>query len=161
MEIKCRADTEGKATQRLSYLGTLPIYSYQTQTLLWVPRSTCWKEPDMVVSWKALPEPDKYWDGWSQPTIALSAGSPMKELEKGLKEIKGIATPLKRGRTIVSTNKSSKSPQGLSHQESSAHGSSCIGCRRWPCHQWEERSLVLWRLYRYYIDIVGELRVGR
>ena len=30
---------------------------------------------------------------YSQPTIALSTGSPMEELEKGLKELKGFATP--------------------------------------------------------------------
>jgi hypothetical protein len=29
----------------------------------------------------------------SQPTIWLSAGYPMDELEKGLKELKGFATP--------------------------------------------------------------------
>jgi hypothetical protein len=34
MEIKCGAETEGKATQRLSHLGIHPIYSYQTQTLV-------------------------------------------------------------------------------------------------------------------------------
>jgi hypothetical protein len=33
MEIKCRAETKGKAIQRLSQLGINPIYSYQTQTL--------------------------------------------------------------------------------------------------------------------------------
>jgi hypothetical protein len=39
--IKCRAETKGKATQRLSHLGIHPIYCYQTQTLLWVPRNAC------------------------------------------------------------------------------------------------------------------------
>ena len=34
METKCRAETEGKANQRLSYLGVHPRYSYQTLTLL-------------------------------------------------------------------------------------------------------------------------------
>jgi hypothetical protein len=28
-----------------------------------------------------------------QPTIGLSTGSPMEELEKGLKKLKGFATP--------------------------------------------------------------------
>jgi hypothetical protein len=28
-----------------------------------------------------------------QPTIELSTGTPMEELEKGLKELKGFATP--------------------------------------------------------------------
>jgi hypothetical protein len=34
MEIKCGAETEGKAIQRLSYLGIHPIYCSQTQILL-------------------------------------------------------------------------------------------------------------------------------
>jgi hypothetical protein len=33
-ETKFGAETEGKAIQRLSHLGTHPISSYQTQTLL-------------------------------------------------------------------------------------------------------------------------------
>jgi hypothetical protein len=36
IETKCRAKTEGKAIQRLSHLGIHPIYSYKTQTLLWM-----------------------------------------------------------------------------------------------------------------------------
>jgi hypothetical protein len=39
-----------------------------------------------------LPEPNKYKGGCSPPTIGLSAGSPVKELEKGLKDLKGFAT---------------------------------------------------------------------
>jgi hypothetical protein len=38
-------------------------------------------------------EPYKYRGGCSEPTIGLSVGSPMEELEKGLKELKGLATP--------------------------------------------------------------------
>jgi hypothetical protein len=38
-EAKCGAETEGKATQRLPHLEIHPIYSHQTQTLLWMPRS--------------------------------------------------------------------------------------------------------------------------
>jgi hypothetical protein len=38
-------------------------------------------------------EPDKYRDGCLQPIIGLSTGSPMEELEKGMKELKGFATP--------------------------------------------------------------------
>ena len=39
MKTKCGAETEGKAIQRLSHLEIHPIYSYQTQTLLWMPAS--------------------------------------------------------------------------------------------------------------------------
>jgi hypothetical protein len=35
------AETEGKAIQRLPQLGFHPIYSYQIQTLLWMPTSAC------------------------------------------------------------------------------------------------------------------------
>jgi hypothetical protein len=37
----CGAETEGKATQRLSHLGIYPINSHQTQTLLWMQGSAC------------------------------------------------------------------------------------------------------------------------
>ena len=38
METKCRAETEGKATQKLPYPGIHPINSQQTLTLLWTTR---------------------------------------------------------------------------------------------------------------------------
>jgi hypothetical protein len=79
--------------QRLSHLGIHPIYSHQTQTLLWMSRSACWQEPDIAVSWEALSEPEKYRSGCSEPSIGLSTGSPMKELEKGPKELKGFVAP--------------------------------------------------------------------
>ena len=40
-ETKCGAETEGKTVQRLPHLGIHPIYSHQTQTLLWIPTSAC------------------------------------------------------------------------------------------------------------------------
>jgi hypothetical protein len=40
-----------------------------------------------------MPEPYKYRDGCSQPTIGLSMGSSIEKLEKGPKELKGIGTP--------------------------------------------------------------------
>ena len=59
---------------------------------------------DTAVSWDTLPEPYKYRDRYWQKTIGQSEGSPIEELEKGLKELKGIAT-----------NQSLKGSQGLSH----------------------------------------------
>ena len=47
-ETKCRAETERKAIQRLLHLRIDSLYCYQTQTLLWMPRRACWKEPDML-----------------------------------------------------------------------------------------------------------------
>jgi hypothetical protein len=41
METKCRAETEGKATQRVPHLGIYPRYSHQTPTLLWMLRNAC------------------------------------------------------------------------------------------------------------------------
>ena len=35
-------------------------------------------------------------DAHSQPTIGLSTGSPVEELEKGLKELKGLETHRKK-----------------------------------------------------------------
>jgi hypothetical protein len=56
------------------------------RTLLQMLGSACWLEPVMTVSWEVLPEPDRYRGRCSKPTIGLSAGSLMEELEKGLKE---------------------------------------------------------------------------
>jgi hypothetical protein len=93
IETKCGAKTEGKAIQRLPHQGIHLIYRHQTWTLLWMPTSACWQEPDIAVTWEALPEPDKYRGGYTQPTFGLRMGSPMEELEKGLKDLKGFVTP--------------------------------------------------------------------
>ena len=93
METKCGRETEGKAVQRLLYLGIHLICSHQTGMVLRMPRSACWLEPYMSISWEALPELGKYRGGCSQPTIGLNTRSPMEELEKELKELKGFAAP--------------------------------------------------------------------
>jgi hypothetical protein len=49
-------------------------------------------EAVIAVSREAPTVPDKYRLGSSPATIGLSRGSPMKELEKGPKELKGVAT---------------------------------------------------------------------
>ena len=54
---------------------------------------TCWKEPDVAVSWEALSEPYKYRGRCLQTTIRLSEGSLIEDLEKGLKELNEFATP--------------------------------------------------------------------
>ena len=92
-EIQCEAESEGKTIQRLPHLEIHPIYSYKSQTLLWMPTSTCWPEPDIAVTWEALLVHDKYRGGHSHPAIDLSTGSPMEELEKGPKELNGFAAP--------------------------------------------------------------------
>lgn len=90
---KYGAETEGKTIQRLPHLGIHPLYRHQTQTLLYIPRNACWQEPIIPVSLEALPESDKYRGRWSQPTTGLSTRTTMEELEKGLKQLKGIAPP--------------------------------------------------------------------
>jgi hypothetical protein len=40
-ETKCGTETEGMTIQRLPHLGIHSLYSHQTQTLLWMPASTC------------------------------------------------------------------------------------------------------------------------
>ena len=47
----------------------------------------------LLNSCQALPMPDKYRSGGSQPSIGLTTGSLMEELEKGPKELKGFAAP--------------------------------------------------------------------
>jgi len=51
---KSEAGTEKKVIQRWPHLGIHPIWSYQIQSLLLMPRSTWWQEPDMDVSWEAV-----------------------------------------------------------------------------------------------------------
>ena len=50
-------------------------------------------EPDIAITWEVLLVHDKYRGGHSQPAIELRTGSPMGELEKGPKELKGFAAP--------------------------------------------------------------------
>jgi hypothetical protein len=40
-ETKCKAETEGKAIQRLPHLGIHLINNHQGQTLLWMPSRAC------------------------------------------------------------------------------------------------------------------------
>jgi hypothetical protein len=82
-----------KGHPETALLVTHPIYIYPTQTLLWRPRSVCWQKLDIAVSWKSLPESNKYWGKCWQSTIELSIGYPMEQLKKGLKELKAFATP--------------------------------------------------------------------
>jgi hypothetical protein len=97
-----------------------------------MPRSACWQEPVIAVSWEALPKLNQYRDRCSQPTIGLSMGSAMEELRERNKGAERICNPT--GRATLSTNQSS---QGLKHQSRNTHGgnhcSSCICSRGWPC----------------------------
>jgi hypothetical protein len=50
-------------------------------------------EPDIAVSCEAMPVPGKYRSGSSRSSIGQSPGSPVKEIEKGPKELKRFAAP--------------------------------------------------------------------
>ena len=105
---KCGAETEGKVIQRLPHLGICPIYSYQSPTLLWMPTSAWWQEPDIVVSWKALLVRDKYRRGCSQPTSGLSTGSSMWARER-TEGAEGVCSPIRW--TTIWTNQYLKAPR--------------------------------------------------
>ena len=63
-----------------------------TQTLLHTPPRFCWKDPDIAVSFEAMPVPGKHRSGCSQSSIGWNSGPPMEELEKVSKQLKGSAT---------------------------------------------------------------------
>jgi hypothetical protein len=88
-------------------LGIHPIYNYQTQTLFLMPRSACWQEPYIAVSWEALPEPYKYRCGCSKPTIGLNVESPIEALETQGFDV--VCNSI--GRTTVSTNQNPPLPR--------------------------------------------------
>jgi hypothetical protein len=94
---KSGAETEGKAIQRLPLLGIHPADIHPTVDTkpkhLLMPRSSCWQELGMAVSWEALPEPDQYRCGYLHPTIRMSVETPVEKLGAGHKEMKGFATP--------------------------------------------------------------------
>jgi hypothetical protein len=137
-ESKCGEETEEETIQRLPHLGTHPIYSHQTWTLLWMTGSACWWKPDMAVSWEALPEPAKYWGRCLEPTIVLNKGSQLKELEKVLKELRRFAALL--GEQLCQTARlphTLPSSWGLDHQPKNTHGGTYgslhICGRGWLC----------------------------
>ena len=41
IKTNCGAETEGRANQKVTHLEIHPIYSYQPQTLLQMPRTAC------------------------------------------------------------------------------------------------------------------------
>ena len=92
-ETKSGAESEGKTIQKLQHLGIHPIYNYKTQTLLLMYTSACWQDLDIAVTCEALLVHDNYRGENSQPAIELSTDSPMDEIEKGPKELKGFAAP--------------------------------------------------------------------
>ena len=57
-----------------------------------MPARFCWKDPDIAVLCEAMPVPGKYRSGCSQSAVGWNTGSPIEELEKVPKKLKGSAT---------------------------------------------------------------------
>jgi hypothetical protein len=85
----CGLETEPRSLQEKSEFVTSE-QSLQTYPYVNFNRK---ENPDIAVSREALLVPDKYRNVCSQPSIGLSTGSAMKELEKRPKKLKGFATP--------------------------------------------------------------------
>jgi hypothetical protein len=119
----------GKATQRLPHLGIHPICRHQTQTLLWMPRSTCWQEPGIAVLWEALPEPDQDRCVSSAANNRTEHGNLNGGVRGRTEGAERVYSPIRS----ISTNQIPQSSQWLNHRPKSTHGgthgSSCI-CSR-------------------------------
>ena len=149
--------TEGKAIQRLLHLGIHPISSHQIQTLLLMPGSTCWQEPDAAISWEALTDPDQQmWmltaNHWTEHR------DPSGEVRGRNEGAEGVCNPI--GRTTVSTNQMLQSSQVLNYEpkgtHGGTHGSRCIVAEdglTW--HQWKGRPLVLLTLMPHLKGMLG------
>jgi hypothetical protein len=83
---KSGAESEGKSIKTLPDLGIHHTCRRQTHTLLQIPKSVCWQEPDTSVFWEALPDSDQYRWRCLQPTIILNTETPKEELGEGLPE---------------------------------------------------------------------------
>jgi len=106
-------------------------HSHQTPTILLMPRTACWQEPDIAVSWEAQPEHDKY-RGWMLTANHWTENRvPIARVRERIEGAEGVCNLI---RTTIPTNESS---QGLNHHPKSTHaltnGSSCICSRGWPC----------------------------
>ena len=57
-------------------------------------RGDCGEEPSMAVPGEVWPATDQCRCGCLEPTIRLNSGNLIRELAEGLKELKGITTPM-------------------------------------------------------------------
>jgi hypothetical protein len=135
MEIKYRAETEGKATQRLFHLEIHPIYTvtkprhYCGCQEVYAERSLIWLSPERLCQSLTNTETD------ARRMLATNHWSEHRVPNRGVRErTKGVEGDCNSTGRTISTNQSLKSSQELSHQQRSTHGSSCIHCRGWPHH---------------------------
>jgi len=115
-------------TKPLTRQHTLADPSYiqtQTQTLLQMPRSACWQEPDTTVSWEAA----RAWQIQRQMLAAnhwTEHGVPNGGIRERIEGAEGVCNPI--GRTKISTNQT-PSPtelQGTRPQTKELHGDPCL-----------------------------------
>jgi hypothetical protein len=76
--------------------------SHQTQTLLHLPESFCWRDPFIAVSYEAMPVPGKYRSGWLQFIYKMEHRASNGEARESTQEAEGVCNPI--GRTTIWTN---------------------------------------------------------
>jgi len=79
-------------------------------------KSTGWQELDVDLSWETQLEYGKFIGECQQQTSELRMGTPLKESEKGLKELEEAWDP------IWTTIAANQSCQGVSHYPKTIHG---------------------------------------
>ena len=134
-ETKFGAEMEGKTIQRLPHPGIHPIYNHQTQTLLHIPERVCWQDPDIAFLWDYA----KAWQiqKWMLTVIYwMEHRAPNEGARESTQDAEGVCSP--QGGTAIWTNL--YSPELVSLVAYVAEDGLVS-------HQWEERPLVLWRLY--------------
>jgi hypothetical protein len=87
--------------------------------------------------------PDKCRGGCSQPTIGLSTGSPVEELEKGPKELKGFVEEQQYEPTSTPRAPRDQTTNQRVHMEGPMSPPSYVAKDSLVGHQREERPLVL------------------
>jgi hypothetical protein len=113
---------------------------------LHMPARFCWQDPDIALSCGAMPVPDKYRSGCSQSSIGWNTGSPNEGSRESTQGAKGVCNPVER--TTIWTNQ--YPPKLVSLVAYVAEDAQVS-------HQWEERTLVLWRSYA---PVQGNARAG-
>ena len=118
-----------------------------------------------------MPEPDKYRGKGSQSIIGLSIGSPMEELDKGLKEMKGFETHRENNNinqpdilylpgTKATTNEYTCRNSWLQLHMKQRMALSYINERRGPwskCRAWKQEWVGQWKST---LIVTGRARMG-
>jgi hypothetical protein len=119
------------------------------QTLLWMPRSACWPESDIAVSWEALPVPDIFRGGYSQKILWTESKVHNGRAKERTEEAEGVWNLIEE--IITWSKQYSQSSQGLNHEpkvhmEEPMAPAVYVAENGLVGHEWEESLLVLKRL---------------